>query len=426
MPDPPQPATHSAPSSCTALGTDASTTSTTSPDRLLVFHCLGDAQRGLVALHTTAERTPEAAAGCRRRQADCRQRMTGKRSTRPARYGARVIFARTTFTSAVTSFETAIRARDSRASKKAFDRLQLAFRRTDDAELAAVAPRLAALLPDVPPGPRSVVAVVVGACVERGADPTKCAPAVLAGLREALFAAAEFVERWTATGGGDLPEPDEGDPDEEVVDRVGPDAAQGWWTLPQWEMATVALLSHQAVRGQVEGREELIASAAQVAEVSGGGLKCLTYALLVLDDEPLVVLHRESGTGYRMRMSGLGDNFQLHTLLAAELVGAGHVPGEAPTPEAVAVCRDVPGQVPTAGTFELAAPDGSTIWNEGTPSDIAVVDDVRLLVLDPPAYSRGWSAGRFFPGMPGELVLERVLDASETEGWFDKVADAKG
>ncbi|MET7698576.1 hypothetical protein [Streptomyces sp. NPDC005485] len=35
-------------------------------------------------------------------------------------------------------------------------------------------------------------------------------------------------------------------------------------------------------------------------------------------------------------------------------------------------------------------------------------------------------AGRFFPNMPGDLVLERVLGAEETAQWFTQVAPAKG
>ena len=84
------------------------------------------------------------------------------------------------------------------------------------------------------------------------------------------------------------------------------------------------------------------------------------------------------------------------------------------------------GAGPHPGSFNLVAPDGGWIWNEGTPSDIPVVDGVRLLVLDPPPYQRGWPAGRYFPNMPGNLVMERVLGGGETAGWFAQVADAKG
>lgn len=226
-------------------------------------------------------------------------------------------------------------------------------------------------------------------------------------------------------GGGELPDPD-GAFSDEIVERVGSGPAVGWFTLPQWEMAAVAVLNDPAVRRTAEGKAELLALVERVAEASGHEFKCLDYALRVLDDEPLVVLHRESGTGYALRMSGIGDNFQLHTLLADVLAGGRHVPGEAPSARETAVCRDAAGQVPTTGAFNLVGADGGWIFNEGTPADIAVVDGVRLLVLDPPPYRRSWPAGRFFPGMHGDLVLERVLSAQEAADWFAKLAPAKG
>ncbi|MEV5145407.1 hypothetical protein AB0L14_13410 [Streptomyces sp. NPDC052727] len=53
------------------------------------------------------------------------------------------------------------------------------------------------------------------------------------------------------------------------------------------------------------------------------------------------------------------------------------------------------------------------MWNEGTPSDIPVVDGVRLLVLDAPPYERSRPAGRFLPHMTGDLALARVLGEEE-------------
>ncbi|MBC2868342.1 hypothetical protein [Streptomyces mexicanus] len=328
------------------------------------------------------------------------------------------------FLDAVSGFETAVREQDADRSPQAFQELHRRYREADEHEIEQAAPRLAALLPAVPPGPRGVLAVVVGACVERGADPVPCAPHVFDGLAGTLADAATFCERWAATGGGDLPDPDAGDPEPGVVERTGWEAAQAWWTLPQWEMASVAMLQDRAVRTGLDTarRTELLRALSAVEECSGRPFKCLAYALLVLDDEPLVVVHRRSGTGYALRMHGIGDNFQLHTLLADVLVGGGHLPGRAPSAQEAAVCRDAPGQVPTTGSFNLVSPDGEWIWNEGTPSDIPVVDGVRLLVLDPPPYERGWPAGRFFPGMTGDLVLERVLDAEESARWAARCA----
>ncbi|WP_339153290.1 hypothetical protein [Streptomyces sp. F41] len=372
-----------------------------------------------------------------------------------------MIFSKAGFGEAVADFEAAVVAQDAKRSGKAFIRLQETFGRAKETELFAGGPHLAAVLEQVPPSPRAVVAVLVGACVERGADAERCAPGVLAGLRAALEGAVAFGEAWAATGGGAFPVPDDGEPGEEIVERTGFEAAVGWWTLSQWEMAAVALLNHRAVRaglngeavragldaeaagaglderaagaglddatvrGQAgSGRGELLRLLTAVAQASGQELRCLSYALQVLDDEPLVVLHRPSATGYLLRLSGIGDNFQLHTLLADALIGGGHVAGRAPSPQEVAVCRETPGQVETAGSFELVAPDGDRLWNEGTPADIPVVDGVRLLVLDEPSYARSWPAGRFFPGMRGDLILERALEPGETERWFARVSPA--
>ncbi|MCJ1677202.1 hypothetical protein MTF65_07590 [Streptomyces sp. APSN-46.1] len=336
-----------------------------------------------------------------------------------------MIFGRKKFLGAVGDFEEAVRAQDALGAERAFAQLQRTSGNAGDGEYAAAGPRLGALLPELPHGPRATVAVVVGACVERGADAQACAPGIFAGAREAFAAAADFCARWAETGGGELPDLDD-ELTDEIIERAGYESAVGWFTLPQWEMASVAMLNAPAVRRTAEDKAELLALVERVAEASGDEFKCLTYALRVLDDEPLVVLHRESGTGYALRMSGIGDNFQLHTLLAGVLIGGTHVPGEAPPEREIAVCRDAEGQVPTTGAFNLVGADGCWIFNEGNPTDIGVVDGVRLLVLDPPPYRRGWPAGRFFPGMHGDLVLERVLGAEEAAGWFGKVAPAKG
>ncbi|KOG70720.1 hypothetical protein ADK77_12060 [Streptomyces antibioticus] len=315
------------------------------------------------------------------------------------------------FLDAVAGFEAAVRERDADRSQQYFQDMHRFFGDAADQEFLRAGPRLAGILDEVPPGPRATVAVIVGACVERGADASACGPHVLAGLAETLDGAREACERWAATGGGELPDPEAAEPHPDLFDRVGEDAAVAWLTLHQWEMASVAMLNHAAVRTALDAgtRARLFRTLRSVEEDSGHDFKCLAYALLVLDDEPLIVLHRPTGTGYALRMTGIGDNFQLHTLLADVLVGGGHLPGRAPSAEEAAVCRDRPGQVDTTGSFNLLTPSGAWVWNEGTPSDIPVVDGVRLLVLDPPPYERSWPAGRFFPHMTGDLVLERVL-----------------
>ncbi|WP_405005292.1 hypothetical protein OHV13_14625 [Kitasatospora purpeofusca] len=329
-----------------------------------------------------------------------------------------------------------------------------------EAESAAVGPRLAALLPDTPLFPRAHLAMMVGACVERGADPVACADGVLAGLREALSGALLLIERWVETGadangsadgdnrdgdgdngdGDALPDPDREDPGRaraRITEAGRLDgwhahrAVAGWWTLQLWQQAAFALCTHAAVRRAARDSgvggvlTELIDRYRERSDRHD--LKGLRHLAATLDDEPLLVLHRASGTGYLLRMDGLTDNFQLHTLLIEALVGGGHLPGTRPDPEVVALSRTrwLDGRRFIAtGAFNLVAPDGGWIWNEGMPEDIPVVDGVRTLVLDPQPYERSWAAGRFVEQVPGDLRLERVLEPAEAAARLAAAAPA--
>lgn len=299
-------------------------------------------------------------------------------------------------------------------------------------ERAAAGPRLAALLPDAPPFPRSHLAMVVGACVEHGADPVACAGPVLAGLRGALTGAQLLARRWAGTGGGPLPDPEEDDPaaaHERIADPAVLDewhahlAVVGWWTLHLWQQASWAVYAHAPVRteARASGVTGVLVDLFARHEGEQHDFKGLAHLALMLDDEPLLVLDRPTGTGYLLRMSGLGDTFQLHTLLADVLIGGGHLPGAPQDPEVVALARTafLDHRKPIAtGAFNLVAPDGSWLWNEGTPSDIPLLDGVRTLVLEPQPYERSWSAGRFIQEVPGDLRLERVLDPAEAAQWL--------
>ncbi|WP_406863294.1 hypothetical protein ABZO31_23755 [Streptomyces sp. HUAS MG47] len=334
-----------------------------------------------------------------------------------------MIFGRGRFPAAVGNFEEAVRAQDADAAERAFAALTRGFGKAKDAELQEAGPRLAALLGDVPPGPRAVVAVLIGACVERGADASACAPAVFANALEAFEQSAAFCEGWTAAGRGDLPDHEGEGLEDADFERFGFEPVMAWQSLPQFEMACVAMLNSPGVRRATPtAREELRAAVARVADLCDEPFKCLAYALVVLDDEPVVALDRASGAGFALRASGIGDNFQLHTLLADALIGRGLVAGRAPSAEAVARCRDQPGMVPTTGSFNLVGADGEWIWNEGNPADIPVVDGVRVVVLDPPPYERSWPAGRFFPGMTGELTYDRALTPEESAAFLARVA----
>ncbi|MFF6842355.1 hypothetical protein ACFY8X_26830 [Streptomyces tanashiensis] len=332
----------------------------------------------------------------------------------------------------MSELEQAVAARDGGRTERAFDAAMSALQSATGTECATVGPRLAALLPAFPPtGPRPMLATMAGFCVERGADPAVSAEPILDGTHRDLLDALEFARRWAAAGGAgdDLPETDEKIIDDALLARLGGEAhealrlALAWCSVEQWQPPALAVLCRSA---EVRRRHAsaLLPACRDLAALERHDLKCLAYALAILDDEPLVVLHRPTGTGFEVRIGGIGDNFQLHTLLAHVLVGGGHVPGTAPSAQSVRAATDpepaVRGRTGAvaSGAFELLAPDGERIWNEQLPDDIPVVEGRRLLVLDEPTYPRSWNAERFFPMLPGTAELTRVLPAGEVRTWF--------
>ncbi|MGW2593246.1 hypothetical protein ACWCXC_23660 [Streptomyces sp. NPDC001515] len=334
-------------------------------------------------------------------------------------------------TDLLSELEEAVSLRDGDRTGQAFNAVLNTVQSASDAECADAGPRLAALIPAFPPtGPRPVLAMAAGYCVERGADPVACAEPVIDGVRKDLRDALEFARRWNAGGpaGEALPEPDQKIIDDALLARLDDDPyeatrlALAWCSLDTWQPPALAVLCRSTEVRRRYGAALLPESRA-VEALECHDLKCLSYAAAVLDDEPLIVLHRPTGAGFEVRIGGIGDNFQLHTLLAHVLIGGGHLPGTAPSAESVRLATDpAPAEgrsdAVATGSFELLAPDGERIWNEGLPEDIPVVGDRRLLVLDTPAYTRSWNADRFFPHLPGTAALSRVLPAEEAGAWF--------
>jgi len=229
-----------------------------------------------------------------------------------------------------------------------------------------------------------------------------------------------------------------------------PEEAEAAKAFAPASLATIALLS-RSPEGRARARADraLLAAACDLANEQGGppNAKFLSTMLHVLDAESLLVLHPESGRGFDVTISGIADNFQLHTLLASALVPRG-LPGEAPRP-AVALCALGQGpqmvedeSVVAHGVFNLShwtsiGPDGQLlqpepgeaahdlwIWNEGIPADIRAFEGRRVVVLGAPPYARQWHASRLFGELPASLEVTRELPAAEVKGWLSKLGSA--
>ena len=210
-------------------------------------------------------------------------------------------------------------------------------------------------------------------------------------------------------------------------------------------MAVLAVLSRSPDgRRRARTRPELLRQAQALAELHPRA-KFLAEMLRVLDDGEILVLHPATGGGWKVRIRGVSDNFQLHTLLADALIGdpaQGLLPGRRPDPRIVAAARDLPVD-PAAelaeGVFNLMGwqalrPDRTLpvgqeaaenwVWNEGVPADIPLFEDVRVLLLGPPPYVRTWNAGRRFEDMPADLRVVETLTPAAAAGWLGRIAAA--
>jgi hypothetical protein len=282
------------------------------------------------------------------------------------------------------------------------------------------------------------LAQLSGGMADYGTDPTVVVPVLVGRAIDALEQAARF-EGLHRAAFGDVPDPDDADQIGPTLERfVGsaadhgltePDAAmlvQAWFCAGQWVQPVLYLCQREDVRAMLPDRDRLIAAVEPMRERIGTA-HWLYGLLLVLDNEPLVVLHRASGRGFRVTVSGIGDNFQLHTLLAAALVGegsAGGLPGRRPAAEEIAAASDgeqiePPGGI--RGCFNLVDAYGEWIWNEGRPADIPPLEGTRVVVLDPPPYERSWNACRAYPLMRPTVRVDGPLPADEAARWLAMV-----
>jgi hypothetical protein len=311
--------------------------------------------------------------------------------------------------------------------------------------------RLAGILATIRFGRGADLARLAGAMANHGPMPRELLPVLVRRATEVMELAARFAATF-GTGAENLPDP--GDPTliqpamsrlREVLSDPGsaatppdPDSgadsaalalAEAWFTGNAWVQPVLFLCQREDVRAGLPARARLAAATEAVAEHLSTA-HWLHGLLLVLDNEELIVLHRPTGRGYRVTISGIGDNFQLHTLLAANLAGEesrGLIPVEPPTPAEVAAASDgeltPPGGI--RGNFNLVDAHGTWIWNEGRPADIPRLDGTRVVVLDPPPYERGWNAGRAYPLMRPAVTVNETLPAPEAARWLSKVTPPK-
>ena len=306
-------------------------------------------------------------------------------------------------------------------------------------ELEAAMEALAPVLSDCEPyaSVAADLSVLAGALVESGAPAGQTGLEVLRQVGGYGQAAAAFMHAWDKTGGGPLPAPsDVGDAQEKRVEEVlgdnAPAATIGWWTVQRYGLAAKAMLSDSGVRSAVRADGSALRGLSQIIQALSTRLSEfgeVTELLRMAEVSRVLVLDRASWRGFRVRFDGVGDNFQLHTLLADALIGKEglRLPGTRPDPRWVAASLD--GTVdPLAdvvrGEWDLVGGDGTWVGNEGYPGDIPQVDGERVLVLEPQSLLHSWRAGRRHPHIHGALTVLAELHPDETASWWARIHPA--
>ncbi|ALG07078.1 hypothetical protein [Kibdelosporangium phytohabitans] len=331
---------------------------------------------------------------------------------------------------AVEGLERSVRHQDQDAYEHALTSVWEAAQRPGRAELDAALPRIADLLGAMPVDVAGQLPILGGALVELGATPGPLVPMIVTGLVDTLRRVGTLIETWPQ--GTERPHFDDDSYDETVRVLMGVHSekeahaiAFAWYSLGAWCAPAIAVLQDKDARVSLPNRDVLTELVGRIGPLRVD-LGSLFDVLEVLDNEPFVVLHRASGQGYELTVSGVSGNQQLETLLAATLIGPetdGLIAGT--PPDAVSVAAATDGDPMPAdgvkGRFNLVDHAGSWIWGEGRPADIPVLDGRRVVLLDPLPYPRSWRPGRLFGQMPPSVQLDRILPSVEVAGWLARL-----
>ncbi|MEV0136440.1 hypothetical protein AB0H83_49460 [Dactylosporangium sp. NPDC050688] len=318
-------------------------------------------------------------------------------------------------------------------------------------ELTAAVGELAEVLKVGPYGEFARLALVARSFVLRGGSPLPLVPEVVPwivrvlALRVLLSHAWPTVRRWrwpkTPPDPASDRVPEWGDfvvrckanADRFDLTEAGAVAmARSWRDIDPWLRLLHTAMERQEFRAAVAPLlPELTDLVDQLAEELHTA-DCIAGLARVLDDAPLVVLDADSGRGYHLTMSGIGDNCQLHTLLADRLIGDpadGLILGLRPQPAWVAAATTGPAETPfpdhTLRRFRLFDGTGAYLSPEGRPSDIAERDGVRVVVAHPPRGNHGWLHGRRFVNMVPTLALDEIMTPADAAAWHASITPAR-
>lgn len=301
------------------------------------------------------------------------------------------------------------------------------------------------------------LAMVCGALVERGCDPQPMSGPLRKELKTILEACGRLVDACLPLmpeQSDDEADDEEGDDEEQDVYSAAFEEARrkvapkmqtennAWESLNTWWRPAIAAYAMSDMARLAAGGLRPLAQ--KIAAFHQGG-HWLNIMLGVLHEEPILVLEPATGLGIAARISGIADNFQLHTLLMEAFPSSGIRAGTRVSRLAGEIARGIGpqqaeetitgfwnlynwqavqanGELPPADDFTHSS---VWIWNEGSPTDIPQFEGQRVVLLGPPSLERSWNAMRIFETLPANLKVEKNLSSDEVRGWLQKFTAAK-
>lgn len=220
----------------------------------------------------------------------------------------------------------------------------------------------------------------------------------------------------------------------EAVTAQMPESARNWERLQAFYLPLMAALAASPdARAQMRGLRDLAAPLSERHE----GAFFLDAMLGVLDKEPILVLEPARKRGFIGTFSGIADNAQLHALLMA------HYPDAAKTfPKKALAIFDGSGEQTSEFSVEsnwnlycyrALDRDGNIkndladsqhwLWNEDSPLEIPIFEGMRVIVLGPSSYTRGWQAQRLFAPLRASIDVDRELNAGDVAAWIERLGN---
>ncbi len=164
----------------------------------------------------------------------------------------------------------------------------------------------------------------------------------------------------------------------------------------------------------------------------------------VLFDEPIVVIDIDKKIGFKGKMSGVVDNYQLQQLLMGLPLlndGKTSIPeedlevingeGEQKTERSIEckwnmynleLCEQTNWQRIVNNTENPSQPvdfRNTWIWGEGTPSGISIHDGYRVVLLGTSSYNRSSTVQRTFKNLKASIEIEKELSSKEIDNWLE-------